>query len=218
MNRIFAIPAEWFLGAIVLMGVAASCVIVVRQESELKADIRKAEQKYLDDVCTVEEVPFEDSCRAMIRNSDRIAVMPDPHIVPGSVFAQVKLADIQESGYSKRVRDVPESLKKTICERDGVKWEDHDKYEVDHLIPLALGGSNSTSNLWCQPKFGQHNALQKDAVERRVLKMVRDEEMDLREAQTKFGKDWISLGNEVFGVRAFGRSEIPEETIDDSEQ
>lgn len=45
-------------------------------------------------------------------------------------------------------RNVTTERKIDICLRDGV--EDRTEFTVDHIIPLALGGSNDDSNLWCQ--------------------------------------------------------------------
>ncbi len=172
---------------------------------------------YIDDYATVCEVAVESGGDAMVRGGDMELIKPDPNIVPGSFFKQVTLDDIKAVGYSKRVRDVPESLKRTICERDGVKWADHDRYEIDHKIPLSLGGTNAPSNLWCQPRFGEWNALQKDAVERRALQKVRDEDAGLREMQTAFALDWVALAKHLW-IGGFGDVHIPEEEIGADEQ
>ena len=47
-------------------------------------------------------------------------------------------------------RNVSTRKKDQICLRDGVY--DRTYFTVDHLIPLAIGGSNKDDNLWCQHK------------------------------------------------------------------
>jgi hypothetical protein len=44
--------------------------------------------------------------------------------------------------------------------------------EIDHLIPLELGGSNAPENLWPQRYDGERNAARKDRLERRLHAMV----------------------------------------------
>ena len=46
-------------------------------------------------------------------------------------------------------RAVSSSQKDRVCRRDGVAFRTSD-FQVDHIIPLALGGSNRDDNLWCQ--------------------------------------------------------------------
>lgn len=48
-------------------------------------------------------------------------------------------------------RSVSYKLHQFIYNRDGCRANCSKLYEVDHLIPLALGGANSKSNLWAQP-------------------------------------------------------------------
>jgi 5-methylcytosine-specific restriction endonuclease McrA len=50
-------------------------------------------------------------------------------------------------GYTKKVRNVPVEMKREVYEEYGVTSHDPGDYEVDHLIPLELGGSNSIKNL-----------------------------------------------------------------------
>ena len=59
-------------------------------------------------------------------------------------------SDICVPGYSKKVRNVPESVKKQAYAEYGITLHQPKEYEVDHLISLELGGSNSLKNLWPQ--------------------------------------------------------------------
>jgi hypothetical protein len=62
----------------------------------------------------------------------------------------VKIEDICTPGYSKKVRVVIARLKKEAYAGYGITSYQRGDYKVDHLIPLALGGSNSILNLWPQ--------------------------------------------------------------------
>jgi hypothetical protein len=46
------------------------------------------------------------------------------------------------------VRNVPAKMKREVYEEYGVTSHGRGDYEVDHLIPLELGSSNSIKNLW----------------------------------------------------------------------
>ena len=51
-------------------------------------------------------------------------------------------------GYTKTVRDVPQSVKNQVYRAYGITSHKPGEYEIDHLVSLELGGSNSTRNLW----------------------------------------------------------------------
>jgi 5-methylcytosine-specific restriction endonuclease McrA len=56
--------------------------------------------------------------------------------------------DLCVPGYTKKVRNVPAEMKREVYEEYGITSHESGDYEVDHLIPLELGGSNSIKNLW----------------------------------------------------------------------
>ena len=73
--------------------------------------------------------------------------LPDRRCTPGATF-HVSARQVCASGYSRRVRDVPDSEKRQVYSEYGIRHHKLGQYEVDHLIPLELGGSNSIRNLW----------------------------------------------------------------------
>jgi hypothetical protein len=64
--------------------------------------------------------------------------------------------------------------------------------EIDHLIPLELGGSNARANLWPQRYDGAWNAARKDRLERRLHAMVCRGEISLKTAQEAIARDWVA--------------------------
>lgn len=85
-------------------------------------------------------------------------VLPDRHLTPGVALTGVSVEQICQKGYANVLhggaRNVPESEKRLAFIRYfGSVPKDTRDYEVDHLIPLCLGGSNSISNLWPQSGF-----------------------------------------------------------------
>ena len=93
-------------------------------------------------------------------------LLPDPKLTPGDVF-DVTLQDICTPGYSRKVRAVPRSLRIEAYRKYGITSPNPGDYQLDHLIPLCLGGSNSIRNLWPQSyRTSPWNAHVKDVLER----------------------------------------------------
>lgn len=118
-------------------------------------------------------------------------VLPNPRLTPGDAFS-VTVKDIAAPGYAKRVRHVPVSVKRAVFKAYGIPWERHSGYEVDHLISLELGGSNSIRNLWPESYSGQWNARVKDRLENRLKLLIFHGQLDLKTAQAAIAKDWVA--------------------------
>jgi hypothetical protein len=117
--------------------------------------------------------------------------LPDPRLTPGDVL-EVSQADICAHGYTKLVRDVPVAVKRQAYKEYGRAKVKDRCCEVDHLIPLELGGSNRLKNLWPEPYDIEWNAKVKDRLENRLHAMVCAGEMDLPAAQRAIATDWVA--------------------------
>ncbi|HEV7704279.1 MAG TPA: hypothetical protein VGO46_08300 [Gemmatimonadaceae bacterium] len=118
--------------------------------------------------------------------------MPNSRITPGDIF-DVTTADICVPGYTKKVRDVPAEVKRQAYARYGVRSHEPGEYEVDHLVSLSLGGSNSIRNLWPESfRTTPWNAYVKDQLENELHRRVCAGEMDLEKAQQVIARNWIT--------------------------
>jgi hypothetical protein len=77
--------------------------------------------------------------------------IPDPVCAPGASIISVTQANVRtticRSGWSSAHRNVSKSTKRLVYRRyDVTGTHPFPQWEVDHLVPLELGGSNSVSN------------------------------------------------------------------------
>jgi hypothetical protein len=121
----------------------------------------------------------------------RFPIVPDSAQTPGATL-EVTAADICVPGYSKRVRNVPIDVKRQVYANYGIRRHEPGEYEVDHLISLELGGSNSIRNLWPQSfRTSPWNAYVKDALENELHRRVCAGTLDLATAQHVIAQNWV---------------------------
>ena len=102
------------------------------------------------------------------------------------------MQDLCVPGYTKKVRNVPAEMKREVYEEYGVTLHGSGDYEVDHLIPLELGGSNSIKNLWPEShRTLPWNAQVKYRLEGKLHELVCSGQLDLKTAQQAIAADWI---------------------------
>jgi hypothetical protein len=114
-------------------------------------------------------------------------LLPDPACTLGAIFAGATVSQICTPGYSRSVRNVPESLKPSVYAEYGIASHVPGSYEVDHLVSLELGGNNGVANLWPQGSPGYH---EKDGIENRLHDAVCAGTVSLRAAQLQIAHDW----------------------------
>jgi hypothetical protein len=120
-------------------------------------------------------------------------LLPDPSCTPGAIEPAVTQADIGSTicrtGYTDSVRPPEpqtEAFKWNVAEP---AYGQHDvSGELDHLVPLELGGDNDARNLWVEAG-PIPNA--KDAVEAALNQAVCDGQITLRAAQLEIARNWI---------------------------
>ncbi|WP_174721501.1 hypothetical protein [Capsulimonas corticalis] len=126
--------------------------------------------------------------------------VPNPNLTPGAVLPVTK-DDLCVPGYTKKVRNVPQSVKNQVYAEYGVTHHKAGDYEVDHLISLELGGSNSIKNLWPESyKSKPYNAHVKDKLENRLHALVCSGQLDLAAAQHAIATDWIGAYKKYMGA------------------
>jgi hypothetical protein len=130
--------------------------------------------------------------------------LPDPKITPGLADPTITKEIICAPGFNtKAIRSVRSARKKAIFKVYGMAPDEPPcPCEIDHLIPLGLGGSNRPRNLWPQSDSTlPWNSVVKDRLERRLHDDVCHGIIDLKAAQQEIAKDWIAAYIARFGPR-----------------
>jgi hypothetical protein len=120
--------------------------------------------------------------------------LPDPAKTPGDPDPALTTAKLCAKGFTtKTIRDVSEELKAAVYSSYGLKpGVKPCPCEVDHLVSLEIGGSNSQKNLWPQSYVTlPWNAHVKDRLENQLHKLVCAGTLTLEQAQTEIRTDWI---------------------------
>jgi len=123
--------------------------------------------------------------------------LPDARCTPGATDPRVTQANIASticvSGYTAKVRP-PTSVTTPIKRKQLAAYGDRgplSQYELDHLIPLELGGApRSVANLWPEPWTGDDGARTKDVVENALHRAVCSGTMALAVAQRAIAVNW----------------------------
>ena len=125
------------------------------------------------------------------------ALLPDRKYTPGRVAIRDKGRLCPHADTVAR-RHVTESMKRRVCQEYSVFRIDCTgaKYEIDHLIPLELGGSNDLRNLWPQPI---EQAREKDKLETHLQSLVCSDKVSLPFAQHQIASDWWTSYGKYMG-------------------
>ena len=95
------------------------------------------------------------------------------------------------AGYTVSVRPsttYTNGVKRKLLRESGVEVTEAPKYELDHIIPLAIGGHpRNLRNLMLQP---WDDATKKDRLEKQLQRLVCSRQLGLREAQAAIYGDW----------------------------
>jgi hypothetical protein len=113
-------------------------------------------------------------------------LLPDPACTPGAVET-TDMAIVCGQSTQER-RNVPASVHRQAFAEYGLAYpQAPGAFEVDHLIPLELGGSNDISNLWPESAPGFRR---KDKVENDLHRKVCEGQIPLERAQKVIAADW----------------------------
>jgi hypothetical protein len=123
---------------------------------------------------------------------------PPPAAVLNQDVSQATLTEtICTPGYTGSVRpssSYTNGIKKRLMRVDGLDFEtDKSLFELDHVVPLALGGHpRNINNLVLQKWEGTNGAKRKDRLEVKLQCLVCARSVTLAEAQDAIWSDWVA--------------------------
>jgi hypothetical protein len=121
------------------------------------------------------------------------AALPNQKFTPGEAFAGVTAAEVCTPGWASSHRNVASAQYREVYAEYAIPYpEPSGAYELDHLIPLELGGDNANANLWPEPAVPTPGFHQKDLLEDALHTLVCEGTVSLAEAQHDFASDWYT--------------------------
>lgn len=115
--------------------------------------------------------------------------MPNRALTPGAIQSG-DTAAICTPGWAEAHRDVSQATEDYVAREYGLS--SHSGYEIDHLIPLELGGSNNVLNLWPELYSSAFGATQKDGLEGYLHEQVCYHGLPLVTAQHEIAANWYA--------------------------
>lgn len=136
--------------------------------------------------------------------------LPDPNLTPGVADPAVTQANIKESickadHFSWSEGHMPpksflQGIEKDQLKAYGYSDETLSHYQMDHLIPLSLGGHpTDTRNIWPQQLIAQWSARRKDFLEEKLHEKVCKGELTLDDARKQIQTNWIDAYERYIG-------------------
>lgn len=131
----------------------------------------------------------------------RRTALPDRRCSPGAYYAKLTTAVICSGGFrTSAIRNVPQTEKFSVEREYGMRAAYYGySIEIDHIVPLELGGSNSIANLFPEPGSGRASYHLKDAAENRAKDWVCEGRLSLAAVRRGFATDWETLYRRLFG-------------------
>ena len=144
-------------------------------------------------------LPYPDSCPRQPGADPRLA---PTECTPGSARDDITqdniAATICSPTWSTSTIRPPTSetnrLKPIVMRADGVPTTHRSTTELDHQVPLELGGSNDATNLWAEPSDlpGKGYRNTKDQVENHLHTAVCTHQVTLAAAQWAIATNWVT--------------------------
>ncbi|HVN62437.1 MAG TPA: hypothetical protein VMT59_14350, partial [Gaiellaceae bacterium] len=128
---------------------------------------------------------------------------PDRACSPGGYYSGLTKAVLCSSSFhTSSIRNVPESEKFAVEAEYGMAPGHYgSSLEIDHIVPLELGGSNEIANLYPEKLDAGPGYRVKDRLENKAHDLVCSGAIMLHAAQVGIATNWQALYKRVFGTQ-----------------
>lgn len=136
------------------------------------------------------------SPRRVVSERGQGHALPVAALTPGAVST---LTAAELCAGTRSSRTVSDDVRRRVLARYGMQDVPADRYELDALVTLDLGGTVAPENLWPQPYASSlWNAHVKDALERLLADEVCHGRIALSQAQRELATDWVAAYKQRF--------------------
>jgi hypothetical protein len=127
--------------------------------------------------------------------------LPDRRCSPGAYYTGLTTGVICSSSFSTSlVRNVSTATKRRVEVEYGLAPRSYGvALEIDHIVPLELGGSNAIANLYPEKLDARPGYRTKDKLENKLHQLVCAGKMRQPAAQQQIAANWRLLYHRVFG-------------------
>lgn len=147
------------------------------------------------------------------------ALYPNAVLTPGLIATQsfAELTANSACGTYSQCHRNTSSAQKTQVEKEYPACPA--QHEIDHLVPLALGGADDVRNLWCQPEVNEWNGQDfgyhaKDKLETYLVIQMKAGTITPKDAQNCILQDWPACFQKFFSGQKFGSLYVPDDEDD----
>lgn len=138
-----------------------------------------------------------------------LSALPDRRCSPGAYYSGLTLQVLCSSGFhTSSIRAVSDSMRHTIEAEYGLAPRAYGHtLEIDHVVPLELGGSNDAANLFpeqARPTGGGAGFRAKDRLENAAHSLVCRGTISLTAAQHAIATNWERFYRQIFGALPTG--------------
>jgi len=125
-------------------------------------------------------------------------LLPNPSMTPGAVSTSDTAIVCHR--HTATVRPTTDATKAKVYAAYGVVRHREGDFEVDHLVPLELGGADTITNLWPQPASPKPGFHEKDYLETRMHVLACAGRIPLDSAQRWIARNWADAFGALVGA------------------
>lgn len=122
------------------------------------------------------------------------AQRPNNITTPGAK-SKANEAQVCAADFEAKAKPVAGWQRAEALSRYGKRAND-ESIEVDHLIPVAIGGTNDPDNLWPIPDNKEYGVAAKRELDVKLRELVCNKTLPLKTAQDAVRKDWVKAYDE----------------------